>query len=104
MPSMGSSAKSQVLYFRTATIYPPNETCLAYASPRYLASRNRKTCATAESGSGLVEIAVHDFGRVPFALQRAANHLRERHGAVPPARATQCDRKVAFAFPDVMRN
>jgi hypothetical protein len=45
------------------------ETALAYASPRYLASRNRKTGATAESGSGLVEIAVHDFGRVPFALQ-----------------------------------
>src|SRR5271154_2844419 len=101
---MDSRAKSQMSHFRIAVIFQPNETCLAYASPRHLASRNRKTSATARSGSGLVQIAVHDLGRVTFALQSAPNRFGERDRAMPPARATKRDREVAFALPDVMGN
>src|ERR1019366_9260919 len=60
--------------------------------------------ATARSGSRLIEIAVHDLGRIPLALQRAANRLGQRHGAVPPARATERDRQKTFALPDIVRD
>src|SRR6266853_4232927 len=50
------------------------------------------------------EVAMHNLGRVPPAVQRLVHRFRQHHRTMTPPGASKCDRQVALPFPDIVRN
>src|SRR5580692_5793963 len=53
------------------------------------------------SSDALIDVAMHDFRGIFFSLQIAPDYFCERHGTVPPARASQRNREIALPFTNV---
>src|SRR6267378_4074531 len=52
----------------------------------------------------LGEVAMHDLGRVPAAVQRLVHRFRQHDRTMAPPGASKGDRQVALPFPDIVRN
>src|SRR5437879_8006706 len=52
----------------------------------------------------LGEVAMHDLGRVPAAVQRFVHRFRQHDRTMTSPGASKGDRQVALPFPDIVRN
>src|SRR5258705_11531120 len=70
-----------------------------YESRARLSSRRGPT-----NISLLREVALHDLGRVPAAVQRFCRRFRQHDRTMTSPGASKGDRQVALPFPDIVRN
>src|ERR1017187_2040454 len=68
------------------------------------AAANQLQVAHKKLRDRFLQIAMPDFGRMPFAMQRPANHFRERGRAMAPAGASQGNCEITLTLPNVMRD